>query len=137
MAADARKVSRYAREAIMLAPEIKDCQWLLQKAEGAVVWDWNIGNHAAVIEFYKSVIAKDGGTPKSPLPYYELLDNLIADRRTAEARLYLAECKALPAHRPFLIPVYEAYIAMAEFELQSADRIMADALALCRGEGAR
>ena len=32
-----RKVSKYAREAILLAPEIKDCQWLLQKANGAEV----------------------------------------------------------------------------------------------------
>jgi len=29
------KVSKYAREAIMLAPEVKDCQWLLQKSDGA------------------------------------------------------------------------------------------------------
>ena len=29
MESDARKVSKYAREAIMLAPEKKDCQWLI------------------------------------------------------------------------------------------------------------
>ena len=36
---DARKVSKYAREAIMLAPEKKDCQWLLEKSEVAFTWD--------------------------------------------------------------------------------------------------
>ncbi len=128
MEADSRRVSRYAREAILLAPEIKDCQWLLQKAEGAVPWDWNISNHAAIIDFYKKVIANDTVTPKTPLPYYDLMDHLIADHRTAEARKYLAECQTLPAHRPFLIPVYEAYIAMADYDIQKADRIMADAL---------
>ena len=51
--ADARRVSKYAREAIMLAPEIKDCQWLLQKAEGASVWDWNLYNHSKIIDFYR------------------------------------------------------------------------------------
>ena len=33
MEADSRRVSKYAREAMMLSPEVKDCQWLLQKAE--------------------------------------------------------------------------------------------------------
>ena len=35
MTADSRRVSHLAREAIMRNPEKKDCQWLLQKAEGA------------------------------------------------------------------------------------------------------
>ncbi len=123
-----RKVSKYAREAILLAPEIKDCQWLLQKAEGANCWDWNIANHTGVINFYKEVIESDSVTPKTPLPYYELMDNLLADHRTAEARKYLEEYKMLPAHRPFLIPVYEAYIAMAEYNIQRSDEIMENAL---------
>ena len=122
------KVSKYAREAITLAPEIKDCQWLLQKAEGANCWDWNIANHTDVINFYKTVIDGDSVTPKTPLPYYEVMDNLIADRRTAEARRYLAEYKRLPACKPFLVPVYEAYIAMAEYDIETADQIMQNAL---------
>ena len=128
MNADARKVSRYAREAISIAPEIKDCQWLLQKAEGACAWDWNIANHAKVIDFYRSVIENDRITPKTPLPYYEIMDNLLADHRTAEARHYLAEYTTLPAHKPFLIPVYEAHIAMAEYDIRRADEIMRKAL---------
>ena len=122
------KVSKYAREAILLAPEIKDCQWLLQKAEGANCWDWNIANHTEVIDFYKTVIENDNVTPKTPLPYYEVMDNLIADHRTVEARRYLAEYKTLPASKHFLVPVYEAYIAMAEYDSQKADEIMENAL---------
>ena len=128
MESDSRRVSKYAREAIMLAPEKKECQWLLQKAEGATCWDWNIANHTHVIDFYKSVIEHDSVTPKTSLPYYEVMDNLIADRRTAEAREYLAEYKRLPACKPFLVPVYEAYIAMAEYDVESAERIMQSAL---------
>ena len=68
MEADSRRVSRYAREAIMESPEKKDCQWLLQKAEGAHIWDWNIANHTAIIDFYKNVIESDTESPKTPLP---------------------------------------------------------------------
>lgn len=128
MESDSKKVIKYAHEAILLAPEIKECQWLLQKAEGASRWDWNIDNRSDVINFYKSVIEHDNVTPKTPLPYYEVMDNLIADRRTDEARRYLDEYKTLPAHKPFLVPVYEAYIAMAEFDIRKSDEIMENAL---------
>ena len=122
------KVSKYAREAILLAPEIKDCQWLLQKSSGAVAWDWNCSNHTEVIDFYKKVIESDTIAPKTPLPYYEIIDNLIADHRTCEAEEYLAKCAELPAHKPFLIPIYKAYIALAEFDVKKADSIMQSAL---------
>ena len=111
----------------MLAPEIKECQWLLQKAEGAVTWDWNINNRTAVIDFYKQVIESDNVTPKTPLPYYEVMDNLIAEHRTKEAREYFEIYKTLPAHKPALIPVYEATLALAEFDVAKADAIMANA----------
>lgn len=122
------KVHQYAREAILLAPEVKDCQWLLQKADGAEAWDWNCANHTDVIEFYKTVIDSDTGTPKTPLPYYYLIDNLIADHRTKEAQSYLEIVQTLPAHRPFLIPVYRAYIALAEYDAPKADSIMTSAM---------
>ena len=124
-----RKVSKYAREAILIAPEIKDCQWMLQKADGANIWDWNCANHSRVIDFYKKVIDSDTVTPQTPLPYYEIMDNLIADHRTKEAEEYLKKCAGLPAHRPFLIPVYKAYIALAEYDAKKADDIMQSALA--------
>lgn len=128
MEADARRVSKYAREAIMLAPEQKECQWLLQMAEGDAPWDWNIANHAGVIDFYKSVIGADKGTPKTPLPYYYLIDDLIADHRTEEAREYVEKCAALPGHKPFLLEVYRAHIALAEYDEAGADGIMEAAL---------
>ena len=127
MESDAGKVSRYAREAIMLKPEKKDCQWLLQMAEGQCAWDWNVENHAELIRFYTDVIHHDTVTPKTPLPYYYLIDNLIADHRTKEAAHWLEICSTLPAHRPFLIPVYRAHIALAEYREADADAIMEDA----------
>lgn len=128
MEADARKVSRFAREAIRLAPEKKDCQWLLQMAEGQYVWDWNVSHHARVIDFYKELIANDHEEPHTPLPYYYLIDNLVADHRTEEAKRYLEACQKLPAFRPFLQEVYKAHIALAEYDEKTADAIMETAL---------
>ena len=125
----AKKTSLYARDAIMNAPEKKDCQWLLQKAEGGTAWDWNIANHSKTIDFYKSVIEHDDVEPHTPLPYYYLLDELIADHRTAEARKYLAAMQTCPAHKPALVPIYEAAIALAEFDEPKANAIMEKALA--------
>ena len=36
--------------------------------------------------------------------------------------------KDIPAHKPFLIPVYEANIALADYDVKAADTIMAAAL---------
>ena len=128
MEADSRKVSKYAREAILIAPENKDCQWLLQKAEGASVWDWNLRNHTSIIDFYKQVLENDTIMPQTPMTYYEIIDNLIADHRTKEAEKYVEIYQTLPAHKPFMIPVYKAHIALAEYDALKADRIMEEAL---------
>ncbi|MBQ8953086.1 MAG: helix-turn-helix domain-containing protein [Clostridia bacterium] len=135
MEADARRASRFARETVRLAPEKKDCQWLLQKAEGAVVWDWNVANHSKVIDFYKEVIENDHVEPKTPLPYYDLIDNLLADHRAKEAETFLEALQKLPAHRPFLVPVYRAYIALARFDEKTADAIMEKAVVDFAQEG--
>ena len=129
MQSDARKVSRHARQAIKLAPEKKDCQWLLCMAEGHFVWDWNVANHAKAIELYKELIAGDDVETPTPMSYYWLLDNLIADHRTEEALEYLEKLRNVPAHRPFLIPVYRAHIALAQYDEPRADGIMEQALA--------
>ena len=126
MESDSRRVSRYAREAIMLSPEKKDCQWLLQRAEGAVAWDWNVSNHTEIIEFYKSVIESNNGKEKAASPYYYLIDNLLADHRADEAEKYLDVLATLPAHKPFLIAVYRAHIALARYDEQRAEQIMRD-----------
>ena len=135
MEADAKKVSRYAREAMRLAPEVKDCQWLLDRAEGSRTWDWNISNHAKVIDFYKELIAQDHVEPHTPLPYYYLIDNLLADHRTREAREYVAAFEKLPAHRPFLADIYRAHIALAEYDEPAADAILAAAMEKYPGDG--
>ena len=51
MDAYARKVRRYARDAIRLSPGEKNCQWMLIKADGHARWDWNLRNHSGAIDF--------------------------------------------------------------------------------------
>ena len=124
MESDSKRVSKLSRESIMKNPEKKECQWLLCKAEGAEVWDWNFANHAKVIDFYKSVIENDKVEPRTPMPYFYLIDNLIADHRTEEARHYLSEFAKLPAHKPVMVDIYMAHIALAEYDESAADKIM-------------
>ena len=123
MLADGKRVSLYGREHIRRNPAAKECQWLIGDSERHRVWDWNVYNHAGAIEFYREVIAGDKAQPKSALPYYYLLDQLLADHRTEEARRVLAEFKTLPGHKPMMALVYEAHIALAEFDRPGAEAV--------------
>lgn len=135
MEADAKKVSKFAREAIKLQPEKKACQWLLNMAEGQYVWDWNCADHTSLIDFYKEVIGGDKETPATPLPYYYLIDNLIADHRTKEAAQYLSIFETLPAAKPFMVQIYKAHIALAEYDEKTADAIIEEGLAIYGTDG--
>ena len=117
----ARKASRYAREAVQAAPNEKDCQWILQKAEGHAIWDWNLANHGKGIEFYRELVEKN---PQARLPYLYLLDNLLADHRAEDAEKYLARYASLPDVSPIHVEIYRAYIALARFDEPTADRII-------------
>ncbi|MBE6835160.1 MAG: helix-turn-helix domain-containing protein [Ruminococcaceae bacterium] len=117
----AKKSARYAKESIRRNPDEKECQWLLQKAEGHFAWDWNISNHTSAIDFYKEIIKEN---PESRLSYCYLLDNLIADRRTDEAEQALEKMSALKDTRPVINQVYRAYIALARFDEKTADGII-------------
>ena len=126
MNSEARKASRYAKEAISRAPGEKDCQWILNRTDNHAVWDWNIANHAKGVSFYRELVEKN---PDTALPYMYLLDNLIADHRADEAEFWLERyCRLEKAH-PVMKQVYRAYIALARFDEPAADRIMEDLLA--------
>lgn len=116
----ARRTRRYAEEAVRMAPNEKGCQWMLQKAAGHAVWDWNISNHTSAIDFYREIVAAN---PDSRLSQEYLLDNLIADHRVNEAEAVL-EKSDLKEACPVLYEVYRAHIALARFDEPTADRIM-------------
>ncbi|MBR6380939.1 MAG: helix-turn-helix domain-containing protein [Lachnospiraceae bacterium] len=121
----AKKASRYAKEAVRTSPGEKGCQWILQKAQGHAVWDWNIANHTGAIDFYRDLVEKN---PEERLPYFYLLDNLIADHRTKEAEKYLDRLCRLKDTRPILNQVYRAHIALARFDEKTADGIIEELL---------
>lgn len=105
---DSSKVSTYVKKALMLNPNIKNCQWLLQKAEGAAARDWNIKNHNNIIDFYKELVKNN---PKALYNYLELLDNLLVDNRIEEAVEYLRLYNAQENHEEYRSLYYEWKIA--------------------------
>ncbi len=117
----AKKVRRWAKEAVRLSPDEKGCQWMLQKAEGHAAWDWNISNHTEAIGFYRELLE---AAPDSKMTCFYLLDNLIADHRADEADAVLGRLRALPDANPILCEVYRAHIALARFDEKTADGIM-------------
>ncbi|MBO4534714.1 MAG: DUF3808 domain-containing protein [Clostridia bacterium] len=129
MDSDARQVSRYAHEAILLDPARKDCQWLLVKSDRSACWDWNVDNHSKVIDFFKEAIRADKITPRTTMSYFYVIDNLLADNRLDEAEQYLNEFAQLPAAKPQMVEVYRAYIALGRHDVKGADSIMEEALA--------
>lgn len=120
---DSDKVVKYARKALQLRPEIQDCQWLFQKAEGAVARDWNIRNHHQTISFFRELIAKN---PESTGNYLHLLDNLIADHRTEEAAEILALYGRQKGHKELQVLVYQGRIAQAEHKVELAEQIISE-----------
>ncbi len=117
----AQKVRRSAKDAIRQNPGEKGCQWMLSMAEGHAIWDWNIANHSAAIDFYREIAEAN---PSLRMPLLYLLDNLIADHRTEEAERYLDRLCALKDSEPVMNRVYRAHIALARFDEPTADRIM-------------
>ena len=126
MNAEAQKAARYAKDAITRAPEEKGCQWILNRAENHVVWDWNLSNHSRAVNFYRELVESN---PDTALPYMYLIDNLIADHRADEAEHWLERYCALKKANPVMKRGYRAYIALARFDEPTADRIMEEMLA--------
>ena len=121
MNAAGEKVKQYAKDSILQAPGEKDCQWMLQQAEGHCIWDWNLANHAKAVDFYREQVEAN---PDLRLPYMYLIDNLIVDHRADEAEEALKKYRALEDANQVMAEAYRAYIALARFNEPEADRIM-------------
>ncbi len=127
----AKKASQYAKDAVRLAPDEKESQWVLNKASGYAAWDWNMYNHTNAIDFYREIVEAN---PDIRLPYYYLLDNLIADHRADEAEKYLERMSALKDVNPVSVDSYRAHIALARFDEDTADKIIDNMLDKHRDE---
>ena len=72
-------------------------------------------------DVFRELVQKN---PEAKLAYAYLLDNLLADRRAAEAEQVLERYAALPDVNPIHVGVYRAHLALARFDEPTADRIM-------------
>ena len=82
--------SPLARRALRMLPGRKDAHNAIFDAEKGPYQDWNAINHHGLIDFYKQVVREH---PEDIRNYFWLLDLLIADGRTAEARDYAERMK--------------------------------------------
>ena len=94
-----------ARTALQQIPGKKDAHNAIFDAEHGPYQDWNFINHGELIAFYKSVTAQH---PEDIRNYFWLLDLLIDDHRTAEARDYVEQMKAL--EHSYHYEMYMGYI---------------------------
>ena len=104
-----------ARKALELLPDRKDAHNAVFNAENGPGQDWNCINHHSLIDFYQKVVKKH---PEDIRNYFWLLDLLIADGRTSEAREYAQAMKQVK--HTYHYELYMGYICKAECDLQAA-----------------
>ena len=84
---------------------------------GSYIPDWNIRNHHALIAWLGDYCRRN---PENRAALMWLLDNLIDDRRIAEAREWLE--KLLRIDNSFRTPMYRYHIAQAAGEREEAEK---------------
>ena len=104
-----------AREALRLNPGLKDAHNAIFDAENGAYQDWNSINHRKTIEFYKETVELH---PEDIRNYFWLLDLLIADCRTDEARDYAERMRKL--EHSYHYEMYMGHICRAEGDLAAA-----------------
>ena len=91
----------------------------LANAWGSYMPDWNVRNHHALIEWFSDYCRRN---PTNRAAHLWLLDNLIDDRRLAEARQWLEKFEQ--TDRTFRTPYYRYLIALAAGERSAADEAL-------------
>jgi len=109
------QASPLARKALELLPGVKDAHNAVFDAENGPYQDWNCINHHSLIDFYKQVVREH---PEDVRNYFWLLDLLIADGRTAEAREYAEAMKRV--EHSYHYEMYMGNICKAECDLPAA-----------------
>ena len=83
----------------------------LANAWGSCISDWNVRNHHALIEWFSDYCRRH---PENRSALMWLLDNLIDDRRLAEARQWMEKLARMD--HTFRVPMYRYLIAQAAGE---------------------
>ena len=103
------------KEALFLNPDEKRVHNVIFDSEGGLYTDYNASNHVEIIEFYKDFLEKH---PENPRTYLWLMDLLLSDGRTEEAKEYLWKMDKI--EHSFRTDLYLGLIAKAECDLPKA-----------------
>lgn len=104
-----------SREALLLNPDTKDAHNAIFDAEGCTCPDWNVANHWKLIAFYQDFVRLH---PENRCNYLWLMDLLLADGRTKEARKTLEKMDAV--EHTYHYHLYDGLIAKEEGDLPRA-----------------
>ena len=107
---------RYGKEAVEKTGGDSDAISELANAWGSYISDWNVRNHHALIKWFSDYCLRNPGN-RAALMW--LLDNLIDDRRLAEARQWIE--KLVRMDNTFRVPMYRYLIAQAAGEKEEAE----------------
>ena len=103
------------KEAVEKTGGDRDAISELANAWGSYIPDWNVRNHHALIAWFSDYCRRNPGN-RAALMW--LLDNLIDDRRLAEARQWLEKLARMD--HTFRVPMYRYLIAQAEGKQEEA-----------------
>ena len=109
----------HAKEAVEKTGGDRDAVSELANAWGSYIPDWNARNHHALIEWLGDYCHRN---PENRCAVMWLLDNLIDDRRLAEARDWLEKLARID--RTFRTPMYRCLIALAAGEKEEAEDLL-------------
>lgn len=118
---------QHGQEAVERTDGDRDAVSELANAWGSYISDWNVRNHHALINWFSDYCRRH---PDNRCTLMWLLDNLIDDRRIAEAREWLKKLERMD--HTFRVPMYRYMIALAAGEKEEADALL---LALEQMEG--
>ena len=107
------------REAVEHSEGSGDAISELANAWNSYIPDWCCRNHHALIEWFSEYCRRN---PKNRPALMWLLDNLIDDRRLAEAREWLGKLEQIDS--TFRTPMYRCLIAQAAGEREETDRLL-------------
>ena len=109
----------HGKEAVEKTGGDRDAVSELANAWGSYISDWNVRNHHALIDWFSGYCRRN---PDNRCALMWLLDNLIDDRRLAEAREWLKKLAAMD--HTFRVPMYGYMIAISAGEKGEAENLL-------------
>ncbi len=109
------------RDAVEKSGGDRDAVSELANAWGSYLPDWNVRNHHALIEWFSDYCRRN---PENRAALMWLLDNLIDDRRLAEAREWLEKLAAID--HTFRTVMYRYMIALAAGETGESEKVLCE-----------